>query len=299
MIPFLLKLFIAPLLLGCFNVAIKKSPRQNCNCYSLNRRVKRPKNKSLDNFSKIKLSNAKFSRIGFAIARRLTQQGANVVVSSRKDSNVQRAVDELKQISPNTVIGVRCHVGHAKHRARLFEEALKHFGGIDCLISNAAVNPQVGPVLDYTESNWNRLFDVNVKAAWMLTKEAYPHLKNRGGGSIVFISSVAGYQPLSSLIGAYSVSKTTLLGLTKAVSQQVATENIRVNCVAPGIVQTKFSTVLYESEEAKEAMLSMIPMRKLAVPDDIAGTVAFLVSDDASYITGETICVTGGMASRL
>lgn len=197
------------------------------------------------------------------------------------------------------VIGVKCHVGHAKHRTRLFEETLKHFGGIDILVSNAAVNPQVGPVLDSTEFSWTRLFDVNVKASWLLAKEVYPHLKERGGGSIVFVSSVAGYQPLTSLIGAYSVSKTTLLGLTKAVSQQVAAENIRVNCIAPGIVQTNFSKLLYESEEAREQALSMIPMKKLATPEDIAGTVAFLVSDDASYITGETICVTGGMASRL
>lgn len=133
----------------------------------------------------------------------------------------------------------------------------------------------------------------------MLSKEVYPHLKNRGGGSIIFISSVAGYQPFFSLIGAYAVSKTTLLGLTKAISHDVACDNIRVNCVAPGIVQTQFSKLLYETESAREEAMKMIPMKKLAIPDDIAGTVAFLVSDDASYITGETICVTGGMSSRL
>lgn len=239
------------------------------------------------------------NRIGFAIARRLAEKGANVVVSSRKESNIQRAVDDLKNSGHTSILGVKCHVGNAKHRVRLFEETLKQFGCIDILISNAAINPQIGPVLDYTEFSWNRLFDINVKASWLLTKEVYPHLKKQGGGSIVFVSSVAGYQPLSNLIGAYSVSKTTLFGLTKAISQQVATENIRVNCVAPGIVKTNFSKLLYEDEDAQKHALSLIPMGKIALPDDISGTVAFLVSDDASYITGETICVTGGMNSRL
>lgn len=230
----------------------------------------------------------------------MAETGANIVVSSRKDSNVAKAVETLKSEGHTAVIGVKCHVGHAKHRHRLYEETLKSFGGIDILVSNAAVNPQVGPVLDTTEFAWTRLFDVNVKSMWLLAKEVHPHLRSRGSGSIIFVSSVAGYNPISSsLIGAYSVSKTTLLGLTKAVSQQLAPENIRVNCIAPGIVETNFSKLLYESPEAKEAALEMIPMNRLATPDDIAGTVAFLVSNDASYITGETVCVTGGMISRL
>lgn len=194
--------------------------------------------------------------------------------------------------------GVKCHASHPKHRSRLIETALKTFGAIDIVIPNAAVNPEVGGVLDCSEFAWNRLFDVNVKAAFMLSKEVHPHLKERGSGNIVYVSSIAGYQPWQS-IGAYAVTKTTLLGLTKAVSQAVASDNIRVNCIAPGIVETKFSKVLYETPEARENALKMIPMKKLAQPEDIAGTVAFLVSDDASYITGETICIAGGMSSRL
>lgn len=161
------------------------------------------------------------------------------------------------------------------------------------------MNTHTGPVLECSEQNWNRIFETNVKAMWQLSKEVYPHLKKVHGGNIVLVSSVAGYQPLGSLIGAYAVSKTTLFGLTKALSQGLVNDGIRVNCVAPGIVQTKFSKVLYESPDAMKCALEMIPMKRLAVPEDIAGTVAFLVSDDAKYITGETICVTGGMGSRL
>lgn len=239
-----------------------------------------------------------FNRIGFAIAQRLSEEGANVVISSRKEQNVEKAVKLLKDQGLSQVFGVKCHVGNAEDRTRLYEEAVKQFGGIDILVSNAAVNPEVGQVLDCSEQAWDKIFDINVKASFLLAKEVLPHLKQRGGGSIVFVSSIAGFQPFS-LLGAYSVSKTALFGLTKAASQDLAQEKIRVNCVAPGIVKTKFSSALYETKEAEEAALTVIPMRRLAVPEEISGVVAFLVSDDASYVTGETIVAAGGMPSRL
>ncbi|XP_063703146.1 dehydrogenase/reductase SDR family member 4-like [Culicoides brevitarsis] len=236
--------------------------------------------------------------IGFAIAKRLGQRGANVVISSRKESNIDRAVNDLKS-EGIPVLGVKCHVNLPKHRTRLLEKTLEHFGQVNILVSNVAINTDFGPVLECSEQNWDRIFETNVKAMWQLTKEFYPHLKKQKGSNIVLVSSVAGYTPLSDAIGAYSVSKTTLFGLTKVLSQDLASEGIRVNCVAPGIVKTKFSKVLYESPESMEKAMKMIPMKKLADPEDISGTVVFLVSDDAKYITGETICVTGGMQSRL
>lgn len=190
-------------------------------------------------------------------------------------------------------------MNHPKHRTRLLEKTLEHFGKVNILVSNVAINTHTGPVLECSEHNWDRIFETNVKAMWQLSKEVYPYLKQVQDGNIVLVSSIAGYQPLTSLIGAYSVSKTTLFGLTKVLSQELAREGIRVNCVAPGIVQTKFSKVLYESPDAMKTALEMIPMGRLAIPEDISGVVTFLVSDDAKYITGETICVTGGMTSRL
>lgn len=236
--------------------------------------------------------------IGFAIAQRLGQEGANIVISSRKTQNVEAALNKLKALGLTQVHGVKCHVGLAEDRSALIKETVEKFGGIDILVSNAAVNPEVGSVLDCSEQAWDKIFDINVKAAFLLAKETLPYLRERKGGSIVFVSSIAGFQPFS-LLGAYSVSKTALFGLTKAASQDLASENIRVNCVAPGIVKTKFSSALHETEEATEAALSMIPMRRFGTTDEIAGTVAFLVSDDASYVTGETIVAAGGMASRL
>ncbi|XP_026476487.1 dehydrogenase/reductase SDR family member 4-like [Ctenocephalides felis] len=246
---------------------------------------------------KVAVVTASTDGIGFAIAKRLGVEGAKVVVSSRKSKNVESAVSTLLKEGLDAH-GVVCHVSKAEDRKALYDQAVQKYGGIDILVSNAAVNPTVGHVLQCDEQSWDKIFDVNVKSSFLLAKEVLPYLRKRGGGSIVFVSSIAGLQPFP-ILGAYSVSKTALFGLTKAASHDLASENIRVNCIAPGIVKTKFSSALHESETAKEAALMNVPMRRLADPSEMSGVVAFLVSDDASYITGETLVAAGGMPSRL
>ncbi|XP_069488882.1 dehydrogenase/reductase SDR family member 4-like [Ambystoma mexicanum] len=183
-----------------------------------------------------------FSRIGLDMARRLAQEGAHVVVSSRKKVNVDRAVEELAAENLS-VTGVICHVGKEEDRQRLVNTALQKYGGIDYMISNAAVNPFVGNILDSTPEVWDKIFDLNVKSAFLMAKLTVPHIQKRGGGSIVFTSSVAGYNPVLD-IGPYCVSKTALFGLTKVMAQAVGSMNIRVNCFAPGIIRTKFGGVI-------------------------------------------------------
>ncbi|ETN65951.1 short-chain dehydrogenase [Anopheles darlingi] len=246
---------------------------------------------------KVAVVTASTEGIGFAIAERLGQEGAKVVISSRKQQNVDRAVSDLQKAGLE-VTGIKCHVANAADRQALFNHAASKYGGIDILVSNAAVNPEVGGVLECSESAWDKIFEVNVKCSYLLAKEVLPYIRKRQGGSIVFISSIAGFQPFQ-LLGAYSVSKTALFGLTKAASLDLAAENIRVNCIAPGVVETKFAGALQDSETAKEETLSRIPLGRIAQPKEISGVCAFLVSDDASYITGETIVASGGMASRL
>ncbi|KAI5701060.1 hypothetical protein M8J75_005725 [Diaphorina citri] len=236
---------------------------------------------------KVAVVTASSDGIGFAIAKRLSAEGASVVISSRKESNVNKAVETLQKEGHQKISGVVCHVAKKEDRQKLFEYAEKKFGGIDILVSNAAVNPATGPVVECPENVWDKIFEVNVKSTFLLTQEVLPYIRKRNGGSIVY------------LLGAYSVSKTALLGLTKAVAQDLASENIRVNCLAPGITKTKFAAALYETEEAHEIAVSNVPMGRLAVPDEMGGIVAFLCSDDASYITGEVIVAAGGMQSRL
>ncbi|XP_043491406.1 dehydrogenase/reductase SDR family member 4 isoform X3 [Polistes fuscatus] len=227
------------------------------------------------------------------------------MISSRKESNVNKAVNELLQ-EGLSVSGIVCHVGKAEHRQKLFKETKSLFGGLDILVSNAAANPQAGPVLDSDENVWDKIFDVNVKSTYLLMKESLPLLKDSKSPSIIIVSSIAGYQPFDHmklrtifLLGVYSVSKTALLGLCKASASNLAPYGIRVNCIAPGIIETKFSQPLYQSETARQISLNMIPFGRLGKPDEISSIAAFLASEDASYITGETIVASGGMQSRL
>lgn len=134
-------------------------------------------------------------RIGFAIARRLAEEGAMVVVSSRKPQNVTNAVEKLKSDGHTNVIGIKCHVSDANDRKNLFDETIKKYGKIDILVSNAAVNPTVGSVLDCSEEAWDKIFDVNVKASFLLAKEVTPLLRKQSTGSIIFMSSYAGLNP--------------------------------------------------------------------------------------------------------
>lgn len=246
---------------------------------------------------KVAIVTASTEGIGFAIAKRLAEDGASVVISSRKKDKVDKAVESIKSIT-NNVSGIPCHVGKTEDRQNLLDFTVSKYGGIDILVSNAAVNPVMCQVLDTPEEAWDKIFDVNVKAAFLLTQQVVPLMETRGGGSIVYVSSIAAFKPME-VIGAYSVSKTTLLGLTKAVALQCVSSNIRVNCLCPGIIETKFSDGLHSNESSRELINQSIPMRRIGKPDECAGMVSFLCSDDASYITGEAFPVAGGYFSRL
>lgn len=246
---------------------------------------------------KVAIVTASTDGIGLAAAQALGKRGAHVVVSSRKQANVDKAVSLLRSENIQ-VTGTSCNVGIEQDREKLISLTLEKCGGIDILVSNAAVNPFFGNILDSTDEVWSKIFDVNVKASFLLTKQVVPHMEKRGGGSVLFVSSVAGYQPMPGL-GPYSVSKTALLGLTRALAPELAHSNIRVNCVAPGIIKTRFSSALWQSEDVTNEFMKQLCIKRLGVPEDIGGVVAFLCSDDAAYITGETITVTGGINCRL
>ncbi|EFN70584.1 Dehydrogenase/reductase SDR family member 4 [Camponotus floridanus] len=246
---------------------------------------------------KVAVVTASTDGIGFSIAKRLAQEGAKVMISSRKESNVKKAVEEL-QSEGLQIEGTVCHVAKAEDRKNLFEKTKAYFGGLDILVSNAAVNPTLDLVLENAEEVWDKIFDINVKSTFLLIKDSLPLLKCSKSPSIIIISSIAGYNPFS-LLGIYSISKTALLSLTKITATELAPDGIRVNCIAPGIIKTKFSEPLYKSEESHDVAVSQISMRRLGMPDEIGSVAAFLASSDASYITGETIVASGGMVSRL
>ncbi|XP_069881704.1 dehydrogenase/reductase SDR family member 4 [Dipodomys merriami] len=247
--------------------------------------------------NKVALVTASTDGIGFAIARRLAQDGAHVVISSRKQQNVDRAVATLKG-EGLSVTGTVCHVGKAKDRERLVATAVNLHGGIDILISNAAVNPFFGNLLDTTEEVWDKILDINVKAAALMTKAVVPEMEKRGGGSVVFVASIAAFAPFPGL-GPYNVSKTALLGLNKNLALELAPKNIRVNCLAPGLIKTNFSSVFWMDKAREDSVKESMRISRIGKPEECAGIVAFLCSEDASYINGETVVVGGGTPSRL
>uniref|UniRef100_A0A452SFM1 Dehydrogenase/reductase 4 n=2 Tax=Ursus TaxID=9639 RepID=A0A452SFM1_URSAM len=247
--------------------------------------------------NKVALVTASTDGIGFAIARRLARDGAHVVVSSRKQQNVDRAVAAL-QGEGLSVSGTVCHVGKAEDRERLVATAVNLHGGIDILVTNAAVSPFFGNLMDVTEEVWDKILDINVKATALMTKAVVPEMEKRGGGSVVIVASIGAYLPFPGL-GPYNVSKTALLGLTKNLARELDQRNIRVNCLAPGLIKTSFSQVLWMDKAREESIKETMQIRRIGKPDDCAGIVSFLCSEDASYITGETVVVGGGTPSRL
>ncbi|XP_063310693.1 dehydrogenase/reductase SDR family member 4-like [Pelobates fuscus] len=245
---------------------------------------------------KVAIVTGSTNGIGFAIARRLAQDGGHVLVSSRKQKNVDAAVEQLKK-EGLSVSGIVCHVGKEEDRKRLVTKALEEYGKIDILVCNAAVNPFVGPILETTESIWEKVFQVNVISTFLMIKLVVPHLQKQGYGSIIICSSAASYLPLSP-IGPYSVSKAALLCLTKVMADSLRPMNIRVNGLVLGLINTTFSEKIRMIPEI-HLKLASFGIYRLGKPEECGGIVSFLCSEDASYINGENIGVTGGIVGRL
>lgn len=243
---------------------------------------------------KVVIVTASTQGIGFAIAQRVGLEGASVVISSRKQKNVDEAVEKLKARGIE-VLGMVCHVADAQQRKNLIDKTVQKYGKIDVVVSNAAANPSTATILESKESVLDKLWEVNVKTAILLLQDASPHLTR--GSSVIFISSLGGYNPAPSM-AMYGVTKTALLGLTKALATEMA-PNTRVNCVAPGFVPTYFADFIAKSETMRKTIEGKTLLNRLGTTEDMAAATAFLASDDASYITGETLVVAGGVPSRL
>lgn len=243
---------------------------------------------------KVAVVTASTQGIGFAIAEHLGLEGASVVVSSRKKNNVEEAVEKLRAKGID-VLGVACHVSSREQRRDLIQKTVDKYGRIDILVSNAAANPTVEPIVLVPEPVLDKLWEINVKATILLVQDAAAHLSQES--SIIIISSVAAYRPEASM-AMYGVTKTALLGLTKALAAEMAPKT-RVNTVAPGFVPTHFADFLLRNEDIKNSIEERTLLGRLGKATDMASAVAFLASSDASYITGETLVVSGGMPSRL
>ncbi|KAK7245924.1 hypothetical protein RIF29_40778 [Crotalaria pallida] len=243
---------------------------------------------------KVAIVTASTQGIGFGIAERLGLEGASVVISSRKQQNVDEAAEKLRAKGIE-VLAVVCHVSNAEQRKNLIDKTIQKYGKIDVVVSNAAVNPSIDPILKTEDSILDKLWEINVKSTILLLKDAAPHLKK--GSSVVLIGSVVAFNPPPTM-AMYGVTKTAVLGLTKALATEMAPDT-RVNCVVPGSVPTYFTSFLTDNDALREEIEGKTLMRRLGTTEDMAAATAFLASDDASYITGENLVVSGGIPSRL
>ncbi|KAK6133241.1 hypothetical protein DH2020_033002 [Rehmannia glutinosa] len=243
---------------------------------------------------KVAIVTASTQGIGFGIAERLGLEGAAVVISSRRQKNVDEAAEKLR-VKGIEVLGLVCHVSNAQQRKDLIEKTVAKYGKIDVIVCNAAANPAVDGILETKESVLDKLWEINVKTSVLLLQAAAPHLQK--GSSVIFVSSIAAYQPPQGL-AMYGVTKTALLGLTKALAAEMAPDT-RVNCVAPGFVPTHFASSLTTDESTRKSLEEKTLLNRLGTTQDMAAATAYLASDDASYVTGETLVVAGGMQSRL
>ena len=230
--------------------------------------------------------------IGHAIAVELARGGAAVTISSRKADQIAAAAAELRGLVPGArVLAVPANTGSDDDRAEVVRRTVDEFGSLDVLVNNTGINPTYGPLADADLGAVRKLFDVNVVGALGYVQLALKAWMAERGGAIVNIASVAGLRS-SGVIAAYGASKAALIRLTEELAWQLG-PGVRVNAVAPAVVKTKFAEALYSADE--EAVASRYPMRRLGDPADVAQLVAFLASDQASWITGETVRVDGGM----
>ncbi len=229
--------------------------------------------------------------IGLAIAQRLVSEGARVVITARKPDRLAQAVAEFPA---GTVIGVAGKADDPGHRADVFDTVAREFGGLDVLVANAGINPVYGPLVDLDLDGARKTLEVNVigTLAWVQDAVRHPDLGFRDRrGNIVILSSVTGQTPGPN-IGWYGVSKAANAHLARTLGVELAPE-IRVNAVAPAVVKTEFAKALYDGKEAEVS--ARYPLGRLGMPEDVASAVAFLASDDASWMTSQVITVDGGL----
>lgn len=231
--------------------------------------------------------------IGRAIAELLAGQGAHVIISSRKLEDCERVAGSIVEAG-GSAEAMACHIGDLQQIEQVFRQIRERHGTLDILVNNAATNPYYGHILDTDPEAFRKTVDVNVRGYFFMSVEAGKLMRESGGGSIVNTASINALKP-PPMQGIYSITKAAVVNMTRAFARECARYNIRCNALLPGLTRTKFAGALFSDEKFYQHVVSGIPMKRHAEPEEMAGAVLYLVSDAASYTTGEAIVVDGGL----
>lgn len=247
---------------------------------------------SIDLAGQVALVTGGTRGIGFAIAKALGQAGAQIAVASRKREAVDDAVAALKATGVEA-IGIAANVGEAADRERLVAKVLETFGGLDCLVNNAAANPVYGPVEQTEPWAFAKIMQVNLEAPFELAKLALPHLVESSNAHVLNVSSIGGLSPESGL-GIYSVSKAALNSLTKVLAREWGERGVRVNAICPGLIKTDFSAALWQDERVVKHITRQTPLGRVGEAEEIGKLALAIVGGLNPYATGQTFTADGG-----
>jgi NAD(P)-dependent dehydrogenase (short-subunit alcohol dehydrogenase family) len=253
------------------------------------------KNTPFDLTGRVAVITGSSRGIGRSSAELLARLGAKVVISSRKREACDEVANAIRSGGGDAHV-IPCNIARRDEVEALIAGATQHYGKVDILVCNAAINPYYGPLLDITDEAFDKIMASNVKSNIWLCKFAIPQMAERGNGSVVIISSIGGLRG-STVIGAYGVSKAADFALCRSLAGEWGPKGVRVNCVAPGLVKTDFARALWEDEERLKRRCATTPLRRIGEPDEIAGAVAYLSSDASSFMTGQTIVIDGGVTT--
>jgi NAD(P)-dependent dehydrogenase (short-subunit alcohol dehydrogenase family) len=230
--------------------------------------------------------------IGEATAIGLAQAGADLAIVSRKLPDLEKVGEEVKKLG-RKCLPVQAHLGKVEEINQLVKRVLEEFGKIDILVNNAATNPTMSSAIDVDERAWDSIMNLNLKGLFFLSQAVARVMREKGGGKIINVSSVAGITP--DLLPLYSISKAGVNMVTKVMAQQWAQYNIRVNAIAPGLTKTRFSEALWKNPDILKIAMFKTPMGRPAEPVEMVGAIIYLASDASSYVTGQIIAIDGGI----
>jgi len=233
--------------------------------------------------------------IGEAIARACVDGGARVALASRKQADLDKVVASLPA---ERAIAIACHTGKAEDVETMMAKAVERFGRVDGLVNNAATNPYFGPLVDTPDAAIEKTFEVNVRGYLYCARAFVKHARTRGGaGSIVNIASVAGTRA-APMQGIYGATKAAVISMTQTLAFELGSSQLRVNAIAPGLVETKFASAIVNNPMLRDHVVKRTPLARYAQPSEIAGAAVYLLSDAASFTTGTTLVVDGGFTAN-